>query len=116
MDWQDPKTKEITKGFKELGFMPEAFLNMLAMLGWNPGTEQEILSLNEMAAAFSMERVHKSGAKFDYEKAKWFNHEWIKKTEAKKLSDLIVKNFQSTGLVINNDNYTEKVIDLIKER
>ena len=79
MNWMDPKTNELTEGFKEKGFIPEGFINLLALLGWNDGTEKEIFSLEELIEAFSMERVHSAGAKFDYEKAKWFNHEWIKK-------------------------------------
>src|SRR6266513_4202698 len=68
MNWTDPRTKEFTQGFREKGFLPEAFINMLAMLGWNDGTEQEIFTLDELVQKFSMERVHKGGAKFDYEK------------------------------------------------
>ncbi len=84
MQWIGPiPTDEITKGFKELGFLPEAFINLLAVLGWNDGTEQEIFSLDELIEKFTIERVHKAGAKFDFEKAKWFNHEWIKKLELK---------------------------------
>jgi glutamyl-tRNA synthetase len=79
MDWTDPKTNETNTGFKEKGFLPEAFVNLLAMLGWNDGTEKEIFTMDELVQKFSMDRVHKGGAKFDYEKAKWFNHEWIKK-------------------------------------
>src|SRR6201999_1096381 len=77
MNWTDPRTGETTGGFKEMGFLPEAFVNMLAMLGWNPGTEQELFSIDELVRAFSMGRVHKGGAKFDFEKAKWFNHQYI---------------------------------------
>ena len=79
MNWSDPKTGELTEGFREKGFLPEAFINMLALLGWNDGTDQEIFTLEELIQKFSIERVHSSGAKFDYEKAKWFNHEWIKR-------------------------------------
>src|SRR5437868_221675 len=79
MNWIDPRTNELTQGFREKGFLPEAFINMLAMLGWNAGTEQELFSLEELITNFSMDRVHKGGAKFDYEKAKWYNHEWLKK-------------------------------------
>ena len=75
MNWTDPKTSELTEGFKEKGFLPEAFINLLALLGWNDGTEQEIFSIEELIEKFSIERVHSAGAKFDYEKAKWFNHE-----------------------------------------
>lgn len=79
MDWKDPKTGELTKGFKEMGFLPDAFINLLALLGWNDGSGQEIFSKEELIQHFSVERIHKSGAKFDFEKAKWYNHEWIKK-------------------------------------
>ena len=79
MNWTDPTTGETTEGFREKGFLPEAFINLLALLGWNDGTEQEIFTLDELVDKFTMERVHSSGAKFDYEKAKWFNHEWIKR-------------------------------------
>ncbi|HVK47995.1 MAG TPA: glutamate--tRNA ligase, partial [Pseudobacter sp.] len=85
MNWLDPKSNELTKGFRELGFMPEAFINMLAMLGWNDGTDQEIFSVDELIQRFSIDRVHKGGAKFDFEKAKWFNHEWIKRSDASRL-------------------------------
>src|SRR5215471_3527997 len=73
MNWTDPRTNELTQGFREKGFLPEAFVNMLAMLGWNDGTEREIFSLQELVEKFSMDHVHKSGAKFNYEKALWFN-------------------------------------------
>ena len=116
MDWFDPKTQEITKGFKELGFLPEAFINLLAMLGWNDGTDQEIFSLTELVAKFSMERVHKGGAKFDFEKAKWYNHEWIKSYDAAGLRDRVKSLFQSQGLNPDNDAYLDKIINLVKER
>ena len=115
MDWKDPKNEEVTTGFKEKGFLPEAFVNMLAMLGWNNGTEQEIFSLQELVQAFSIERVHKSGAKFNYEKAKWFNHEWIKKMEVKDLNGNVKKVL---GDIINqhDDIYLNKVIAMVQER
>lgn len=93
MSWADPKTGEVTEGFREKGFLPEAFINMLAMLGWNDGTEQEIFSLDELVEKFSIEKVHKAGAKFDYEKAKWYNHEWIKRTEAETLGKLLFQQY-----------------------
>jgi glutamyl-tRNA synthetase len=116
MDWTDPKTNEVSKGFKELGFLPEAFLNMLAMLGWNPGTEQEIFTIDELIEAFSMERVNKAGAKFDFEKAKWFNHQWIQKKEVASY-ELRVKNlFEEKGIAITDNVYFEKVLELVKGR
>ncbi len=116
MNWTDPKTNELTKGFRELGFLPEAFVNMLAMLGWNDGTEQEIFTLDELVAKFSMERVHKNGAKFDYEKAKWYNHEWIKRTTALSLKPAAASILQQAGINVKDDSYLEKVIDLVKDR
>ncbi len=116
MDWQDPMTNEITKGFKELGFLPEAFLNMLVMLGWNPGTEQEVFSMEEMINAFSIERVHKGGAKFDFEKAKWFNHEWIKKLPVTRYSTIVKEIFSSKGIAANDEAYFLTVLNLVKER
>jgi glutamyl-tRNA synthetase len=116
MDWKDPKTNEITKGFKELGFLPEAFLNMLAMLGWNPGTEQEIFTIDELIEAFSMERVNKAGAKFDFEKAKWFNHQWIQKLPITNY-ELRVKNLLAEkDIQITDHIYFEKVLELVKSR
>src|SRR3546814_16834436 len=75
MNWQDPQTGAITEGFREMGFLPEAFVNLLAILGWNDGSDQELFTLNELIDKFSLERISKAGAKFDFEKAKWFNHE-----------------------------------------
>ena len=116
MNWTDPKTGELTHGFRERGFLPEAFINMLALLGWNDGTEQEIFSLDELIEKFSMERVHKGGAKFDYEKAKWFNHEWIKKLTVYSLQ-LTVKNIlNDAGVETNDESLLSKVIELVKDR
>lgn len=116
MDWTDPKTNEVTRGFKELGFLPEAFVNLLAMLGWNDGTEKEIFSLEELIAAFSMERVHKGGAKFDFEKAKWYNHEWIKRLEVVGLRYKVKEILSSEGIQVKDDGYLDKVIALVKDR
>jgi glutamyl-tRNA synthetase len=115
-NWLDPKTGDLTKGFKELGFMPEAFVNLLGMLGWNDGTDQEIFTLPELIEKFSVERISKAGAKFDFEKAKWYNHEWIKHSEAAALLDVVKEEFAAKGIVLADDNYTLKVIDLIKDR
>jgi glutamyl-tRNA synthetase len=116
MDWKDPKTDEVTKGFKELGFLPEAFLNMLAMLGWNPGTEQEIFSIAELIEAFDIDRVNKGGAKFDFEKAKWFNHQWIQKLPVANYGLRVKALLIEKGIMITDDAYFEKVLDLVKER
>ena len=116
MDWSDPVTKEITKGFKEIGFLPEAFINLLAVLGWNDGTEQEIFSLEELTEKFSIEKVHKGGAKFDFEKAKWFNHEWIQKLAVTNYADRVKVIFENNGIAIDDDAYLLKVMNLVKNR
>jgi glutamyl-tRNA synthetase len=115
-EWNDPKTGESMKGFKEIGFLPEAFVNMLALLGWNDGSQQEIFSMDELIKNFSIERVHSSGAKFDYEKAKWFNHEWIKKSHADRLLATVEDLFTEKGIIINDNKKLKNVIELVKER
>jgi glutamyl-tRNA synthetase len=116
MNWTDPRTNELTQGFRERGFLPEAFINMLAMLGWNAGTEQELFSLEELVKQFSMDRVHKGGAKFDYEKAKWFNHEWIKKSPVSGFKFQVQRLFEEKNIAIDDDKKFEAVLELVKER
>jgi len=116
MDWQDPKSGELTKGFKELGFLPEAFVNLLAMLGWNDGSGQEIFTLDELCDKFSIERVHKGGAKFDFEKAKWYNAEWIKRTPATTLAPNVKAILEDKQITVTDEAYLTRVIDLVKER
>ena len=116
MNWTDPKTNELTEGFKEKGFLPEAFINLLALLGWNAGTEQELFTKEELIEKFSIDRVHSGGAKFDYEKAKWFNHEWIKKLPADSYKMLVKELFVSKGITVSDEPYFDKVIDLVKDR
>lgn len=115
-NWTDPKTGEVTKGFKELGFMPEAFVNLLAMLGWNDGTDQEIFSLPELIELFSIARISKAGAKFDFEKAKWYNHEWIKRSEAGSLQSEVQELLAAAGIEVNDTDFLSKVIELVKDR
>ena len=116
MDWMDPNTKEQTIGFKERGFLPEALINLLALLGWNDGTDKEIFSIDELIAQFSLERVHKGGAKFDYEKAKWFNQEWIKRTSNDQLVSLVKPFYDDAQIEVHEPAYLVKVIGLIKDR
>ncbi|MEP6712413.1 MAG: glutamate--tRNA ligase [Ferruginibacter sp.] len=116
MNWIDPKTNELTEGFKEKGFLPEAFINLLAVLGWNDGTEQEIFSLEELIESFSIERVHKAGAKFDFEKAKWFNHEWLKKMTVDSYKLLVKEIFAANNIIVEDEEYFIKVLELIKDR
>jgi glutamyl-tRNA synthetase len=116
MDWKDPVSGETISGFRENGFLPEAFLNMLAVLGWNDGTEQELYSVTELIEKFSIERVHKAGAKFNYEKAKWFNQEWIRKVPIEELSDRVRKIYTEQHIQIPDETYLRSVIQLIRDR
>lgn len=116
MNWTDPKTGELTEGFKEKGFLPEAFINLLALLGWNDGTAQEIFSKEELIEKFLMERVHSAGAKFDYEKAKWFNHEWIKRLTVEDLKSKVGELLTQNGINITNEGLLDKIISLVKDR
>ncbi len=115
-NWNDPKTNELVEGFLEKGFLPEAFINLLAVLGWNAGTEQELFTKKELIAAFSLERVHSGGAKFDYEKAKWFNQEWIKKLPVENLIPLVEEQFIAKGIVPSDKSRFETIVQLVKER
>lgn len=115
MDWQDPKSGELTKGFKEMGFLPEAFINMLALLGWNDGSGEEIFDLDLLVARFNIERIHKGGAKFDFEKAKWFNQEWIKKTSDKHLLPH-VQRLLSFHNIMADEEILLSLIPMVKER
>jgi glutamyl-tRNA synthetase len=116
MNWTDPRTNELTTGFRELGFLPEAFINMLAVLGWNDGSEQELFTLDELIQRFSLEKVHKGGAKFDFEKAKWFNHEWIKRLPTSSLKSEVEGLFEAKGIKIDDESKFEKVLELVKDR
>lgn len=116
MNWTDPKTGELTEGFREKGFLSEAFINLLALLGWNDGTEKEIFSKEELIEKFSMERVHSGGAKFDYDKAKWFNHEWIKKSGAGSLESGVRTLLEQNGINAGDSAFLIRVIDLVKDR
>lgn len=116
MNWTDPLTNHTMDGFKERGFLPEAFVNMLAMLGWNDGTDRELFSIDELIDAFSIERIHKSGAKFDYEKAKWFNHQWILKLPTDSYLNEIKSIFRKKGLAVHDDEKLLRVADLVKDR
>ena len=116
MDWKDPVSGEIISGFRETGFLPEAFINMLAVLGWNDGTEQELYSMEELVEKFSIDRVHKAGAKFNYEKAKWFNQEWIRKIPVDELSGYVESVYAKHQVKIHDKVYLHSVIRLIRER
>ncbi len=121
LNWFDERTNESYTGYRESGFFPEAFINMLGMLGWNPGTPQEIFSLDELVEAFTFERVNKSGAKFDPEKTKWFNQQYLRKKSDTELAELfmpILKEKLEESQVSNlkSQVYIEGVCRLVKEK
>jgi glutamyl-tRNA synthetase len=115
LNWTDPESGEESIGYRERGFLPDAFINMLAFLGWNPGTEQEIFSLDELIEAFSIDRVNKSGARFDFEKTKWFNQQYIKNKTNAELVELTKDLFAARNYKASNE-VLETICDLTKER
>ena len=115
MNWNDPVKNETNIGFREIGFLPQAFVNMLAMLGWNDGTGQEIFTMDELIQKFSIERVHHGGAKFDFEKAKWFNHQYIQHTDNEELVSLALPYIKEHGCEPSRELML-KVVALIKDR
>ena len=115
LDWKDPVSGDRSIGFREQGYLPEAVVNFLAMLGWNPGTEQEIFSLPELVESFSIERIGKAGAKFDIDKAKWFNQQYIKQKSGKDLAQGLLEILRSQGVFCAAED-AASICDLMKER
>jgi glutamyl-tRNA synthetase len=115
LQWKDPLSGEVSSGYRESGYFPEAFINMLAMLGWNPGTEKELFFLEELVRHFSLERVHKAGAKFDPEKAKWYNHHYLIRHTDSEIAQLFLPLLKEKGIMPAAD-HVEKVCGLVKER
>ena len=115
LQWTDPKTKEISSGYRESGYLPEAVVNMLALLGWNDGTEQEIFSIDELIEKFSIDRISKHGAKFDMEKAKWFNHQYLQKVDDGELAKEFLKELEQKNIVTSYETVLQ-IVSLIKER
>lgn len=115
LEWTDPETSSVSSGYREMGYLPEAFLNMLLLLGWAPSDNREIFSLEEMIEAFSIERIGKSGSKFDPEKTKWFNHQYLKKTPPAQLAALLIPYLHEKGWHVQQD-YAARVCALMVER
>ncbi len=115
LNWKDPKTGETSSGYREAGYFPEAVVNFLALLGWNSGTEQEIFSMQELIDQFSLERVSKSGAKFDYEKGKWFNHKYLQIKSDSEVAVIYQGILIEKGFVEDLEKVT-KIVSLVKER
>lgn len=115
LEWVDPKTHEVSSGYRESGYFPEAVVNFLALLGWNPGTEQEIFSLDELVKAFDISKCSKSGAKFDYKKGIWFNHEYILKKTDKEIAQLFAPIVANNGVNASMEQITQ-VVHMMKDR
>jgi glutamyl-tRNA synthetase len=111
----DPFTGEKSSGFRENGYLPEALLNFLAFLGWNPGDEREIFSLEELVEAFSIERIGKSGTKFDIAKAKWFNEHYLRGSSQEKLVSYLQEDAEAAGVTIPNEK-AAAIVALLRER
>ena len=115
LEWHDPKSGEISSGYREKGYLPEAVINFLALLGWNSGTEQEFFTLDELVERFSIEKISKSGAKFDLEKAKWFNHHYIQLLPDEKLAEQLLPVLTEKHIELPFEKVVSGVA-MIKER
>ena len=118
LEWHDPKSGEVSSGYREAGYLPEAVVNFLALLGWNPGNDQELMSMEELIKLFDLAHCSKAGAKFDYKKGTWFNHEYILQKNDYELAQLFKPVLASNGVdvALYSDDYLAKVISLVKGR
>jgi len=117
LEWKDPASGEVSSGYREKGYFPEAFINILAFLGWNPGTSQELFSLEELAEAFSLERVGKAGSKFDPDKASWFQQQYLRGKDDAVLAKLLKQGYSDLDVVKSTDeNFLAGVCGMMKER
>src|SRR5690625_658610 len=117
LDWKDPATGEFSQGYKEAGYFPEALINMLALLGWNPGkgSEKEIFSLEELIEAFDLDQVSRAGARFDFDKTKWFQHQYMLKRDSFELAEKFMQSLREKGFEVSIA-YVEKVVKAVQER
>jgi len=115
LEWHDPKSGEISSGYREKGYLPQAVVNMLALMGWNPGTEQEIMSMDELIKLFNVEHISKNGAKFNLDKAKWFNHEYFQMLSDEKVAEYLEAQLKDHGVTADHD-YVVRVAGMMKER
>ena len=115
LEWHDPKSGEVSSGYRESGYFPEAVINFLALLGWNPGTEQEMFTLDELVEAFDISRCSKAGAKFDYQKGIWFNHEYILQKSNEEIATLFAPIVANNGIDVPMERVV-KVVGMMKDR
>ncbi|MDE6335313.1 MAG: glutamate--tRNA ligase, partial [Muribaculaceae bacterium] len=116
LEWHDPKSGEISSGYREKGYLPEAVVNFLALLGWNPGDDSELMSMDDLIKKFSFEHCSKSGAKFDYKKGIWFNHEYLGKTDDAVLAELFMPVLVEQGITDVDPEYVAKAVGMVKGR
>lgn len=116
LEWHDPSSGEISSGYREKGYLPEAVVNFLALLGWNPGDNSEVMTINELIDKFSFEHCSKSGAKFDYQKGIWFNHEYLQQKDNAQLATLFKPILKSRGIEGFTDEYIASALGMVKGR
>ncbi len=118
LEWHDPKSGEISSGYREKGYLPQAVVNFLALLGWNPGDDTEIMSMDELIAKFSLDDCSRSGARFDFEKGKWFNHKYLQEMSGEQLAQLFKPVMSAHGVDSSafNDSYIARAVDMVKSR
>lgn len=116
LEWHDPKTGDVASGYRESGYLPQAVINFLALLGWNPGNDQEILSMDELISLFSFEHCSKSGAKFDFEKGKWFNHKYLQEMSDEALAQLYLPILEEKGIKCDDMAKLSRIVSLVKGR
>ncbi len=118
LEWHDPKTGDVSSGYREAGYLPEAVINFLALLGWNPGDDREIMSMDELIRDFSFDHCSKSGAKFDFEKGKWFNHEYLMNMDDNRLAELFKPVLIENGVNVADfsDDYIAAAAGMVKNR
>jgi glutamyl-tRNA synthetase len=115
LTWKDPGSGEIAMGYKEAGYLPEALINFLAFLGWNPGTEQEIFSMEELIQAFSLERINKAGARFDIQKAQWYNQQYLRSKSDSEMSQYLLHSLSVQNVTCDGET-AEKIVSIMKDR
>lgn len=118
LEWHDPKSGDVSAGYRENGYLPEAVINFLALLGWNPGDDTEIMSMDELIARFGFDHCSKAGAKFDFEKGKWFNHKYLQEISDMELAQMFKPVMKKNGVEPSafDDNYIARAVGLVKSR
>ena len=114
LEWRDPKSGEVSPGYRESGYLPEAVVNFLALLGWNAGDDRELMSMEELIDCFDLNRCGKSGARFDCEKGKWFNQQYIRKRDNREIAAMFMPALESHGVTAVSPAYVEKIVAMMK--